>query len=381
MSLRRIPVTESMNRSTSNLDALVHALSEGPLRHLALVIERRHGMKLELVGFRREGDEIPREEKDDVEGVSRSISHLGFEEIFITLPDKSQLILSLVPSRFTRTDREHRNGDSDASLDSESLSKAKEEAQLGMELILSGMEASGAFETSVRANAQSDLRDIETLFKIDERVHEARTSIAAIQGFSELLLEELTSALNEDQLEGLQIIHDRSVRLAELFTLPIEAAIGVSLYQSSMDEVRLKSLISRIVSGFYFELKRRNIQLEIICEDEPIHLETRPLETIVRNLVENALNASAEGGQIRITARRIMTPSMADDALEIIVEDSGCGIPPGALPMERRDGSGQGIGLALVGEILRARGGALSTGPSRSLGGACFHVRLPLRTR
>src|SRR5690606_12126127 len=110
------------------------------------------------------------------------------------------------------------------------------------------------------------LEERSSTFRFKERLHEARTSIAAIQGFSELLIEELGSSIGQtklaDQLEALSIIHDRSARLAELFTKPFSEAIGTHGDAMGGDLVDLSTLISRIIKSFHFSIEDRAIDLE-----------------------------------------------------------------------------------------------------------------------
>lgn len=73
-----------------------------------------------------------------------------------------------------------------------------------------------------------------------------------------------------------------------------------------------------------------------------------------------------------------------DKGVSITVEDDGPGIPPDQTEMILARGGridmtrpGQGIGLAVVADILKAYGGALEIGRGE-FGGACFTVKLPV---
>jgi len=98
--------------------------------------------------------------------------------------------------------------------------------------------------------------------------------------------------------------------------------------------------------------------------------------TVVGNLVDNALDAVAGSDE-----RRVEVDVSGDaDQVTVLVGDSGPGIAPGdvARVLERgwsTKASGSGIGLALVGQVARRSGGAVSIGTS-ALGGAEFRVTL-----
>jgi len=108
------------------------------------------------------------------------------------------------------------------------------------------------------------------------------------------------------------------------------------------------------------------------------------LITVVGNLVDNAIDASAES-----TGRRLVTVTVRaqDYSLLIRVEDTGPGLSSALVESAftrgwstkvAATGAGRGLGLALVNQVVRRHGGSVdvSTAPA---GGARFTVRLPLR--
>ena len=105
------------------------------------------------------------------------------------------------------------------------------------------------------------------------------------------------------------------------------------------------------------------------------------LLTVVGNLVDNAIEAT-QGRDLAFVEVRIST---TPDLLEIEVADSGPGVPleeVSAIFIDgyttKRDSTGarRGLGLALVSQLVRRRGGTVSV-TRRS--GAVFSVTLPLR--
>jgi len=109
------------------------------------------------------------------------------------------------------------------------------------------------------------------------------------------------------------------------------------------------------------------------------------LVTVVGNLLDNAIDAALAGDPPREVQLALWTE---DDRLEIRVEDTGPGLTEEQVPhvFERgwttKDdagaprGLGRGLGLALVGQVVRRHGGTVSV---RSGPGAEFRVSLPLR--
>lgn len=101
-------------------------------------------------------------------------------------------------------------------------------------------------------------------------------------------------------------------------------------------------------------------------------------------LMENALLALADAPSPR---RLRIATALQGERAELVVEDSGPGIPPELLPRlfqpfvtgRKREGrrSGTGLGLAIARGIVERHGGTIRAGRSEALGGARFEVVLP----
>ena len=120
-------------------------------------------------------------------------------------------------------------------------------------------------------------------------------------------------------------------------------------------------------------------------EDEGRALETDPacVHDILRNLLENAVSYSPEGGTVSLTA------VVSGERATLEVADSGPGIPPADLQrvFERfyrvdksrvRNPGGTGIGLAIVRNLVEMLGGTV-VARNADKGGAVFTVSLPAR--
>jgi two-component system sensor histidine kinase BaeS len=108
------------------------------------------------------------------------------------------------------------------------------------------------------------------------------------------------------------------------------------------------------------------------------------IDQILSNLISNALRHTPEGGQV------VLTMEMAPAQVEVIIRDSGQGIPIESLPhvFERfyradrsrsRAEGGTGLGLAIARKLAEAHGGTLSAA-NHPRGGAIFTLTLPLIT-
>jgi signal transduction histidine kinase len=97
---------------------------------------------------------------------------------------------------------------------------------------------------------------------------------------------------------------------------------------------------------------------------------------VVENLIRNALQAMAEGGELRVATRHDA------EACRLRISDTGAGIPPDLMPhifepLVTSKSSGTGLGLALCKRIVDAHGGQITV-ESGEKQGTTFCLELPL---
>lgn len=134
-------------------------------------------------------------------------------------------------------------------------------------------------------------------------------------------------------------------------------------------------VLAALLLGKTAEAAERGITLEIDggLPADGLPLETRELLTVVGNLVDNAMDAVVSSPTNERRVRLVLNGSPG--RLRVQVGDSGPGIPEGEVDrvLERgwstKADTGRGVGLALVAQVARRRGGAVTIGRS-DLGGA-----------
>lgn len=118
------------------------------------------------------------------------------------------------------------------------------------------------------------------------------------------------------------------------------------------------------------------------CGDASFVFDAERLRRVVVNLLENAAQAladmPADGGERRIAVRS----RRVDGGVELIIDDTGPGIPPENLqrifePLFSTKSFGTGLGLATVKQIVDQHGGSIEV-ESEIGRGTRFTVRLPL---
>ena len=120
---------------------------------------------------------------------------------------------------------------------------------------------------------------------------------------------------------------------------------------------------------------RRDFQLDLPL----VHTDAPSLRQVVLNLLTNATHAVQKDGKIRMA-----TKSSENGSVDIIVEDTGCGIPKDHLAKifdpfftTKPEGKGTGLGLSICHGIVDKLGGRISV--SSEVGkGSTFVVTLPI---
>lgn len=121
------------------------------------------------------------------------------------------------------------------------------------------------------------------------------------------------------------------------------------------------------------------VRAAITDEAAWVHLDPAEFEASLLNLVKNACDAMAEGGELRIDCARV------DDEVCIAIADDGCGMAPDVAARvfepfftTKPSSKGTGIGLAVVYRTVTEAGGRIDV-DSAPGAGARFTLRLPRR--
>jgi heavy metal sensor kinase len=207
--------------------------------------------------------------------------------------------------------------------------------------------------------------------------HELRTPVAFIRATAELALRRDRSPV--EYRKALADIEAESGRMTEL----IESLLALARADSSDAQMPVEPVdVSRVAAEVVS-------QTEVLAAGKGVLMEARggpavaqanesALRRLLRVLVENALDHTAAGGRVIVSA------TQHNGRVNLSVEDTGEGIPPLALPhiFERfyradlaRSGKGAGLGLSIAQMIARAHGSTIEV-ESTPGAGSCFHLTL-----
>jgi two-component system, OmpR family, sensor kinase len=196
-----------------------------------------------------------------------------------------------------------------------------------------------------------------------DAAHELRTPLTALH----LQMEALSRASGESErsaaMEQLSAGVQRAIRLVEqMLSLAREQPRGPRAHVP----VALEPLAREVVAELVPLADARHVDLGLSAA-RPFTVSGDPdaLRTLLRNLVDNAVRYSGDGGRVDVSVEE---GGGAAPRAELIVTDSGPGIPPEERArvldrFYRRAGTaplGSGLGLAIVKAIADAHGATLS---------------------
>lgn len=205
--------------------------------------------------------------------------------------------------------------------------------------------------------------------------HELRTPLSALRAHAQVMARSRDPADIEQSSLSVQRSVDRCTRLIEQL-LELARADARSTDRQSFSMTRLDEACADVVSDFVDEAARRKIEIHCDISVPEIRVDRVGLETLLRNLVSNAVRHTPDLGAISISAQR------EEREVVLCVDDSGEGIPEsersevfrrfrrGSRPV----GIGVGLGLSIVQTVADAHRAVVQLGKA-PLGGLRVEVR------
>lgn len=215
--------------------------------------------------------------------------------------------------------------------------------------------------------------------------HDLRNPFQAIMGYSEFLLQTINEVDKKEIEAGLQHIHSSSKSLLTLVEHLLDwASLNTGKIRPNPEEVDLRELIERSHQLFEHVARQKKIHLTYEIEDEGyIHADLNMLQTIVRNLVSNAIKFTPNSGEVRIGLSR------EDKNYVIKIEDNGIGMSEELVnKLLRLDSNtsrsgtnnekGTGFGLLICKEMIELHHGRLKIDSEERVG-TSFTIYLPVK--
>jgi len=211
--------------------------------------------------------------------------------------------------------------------------------------------------------------------------HELRTPLTNIRGY----LEALTDGVLPPSKELFQSLQEETLLLTRVVESLFDLAeANASARRLSLRRESLAAIVDRAAASCRQQSDAKHIIVETSLEagTEEIVGDAHCLVQVIRNLLQNAIEHTAAGGQVQVLSFD------QPHAIQVVVADDGPGIHEADLPFvfdrffRGRNASppsakGAGLGLAIVKELVNAHGGR--TGADASDRGARVWFTLPKR--
>ena len=204
--------------------------------------------------------------------------------------------------------------------------------------------------------------------------HEIHNPLTIISGEAQLFLERFKGQ-DPKVDEVLMSIVEECRRAADItrrilrFAKPAPSDLGSVNLKTTIDE-------SLALAGYQVKMDRFECAVEVPEELPKVRGNQNQLQEVLLNLIINACQAMGDkGGKLKLSA------SAQDSEVVVKVEDSGPGIPAGALrkvfdPFYTTKATGTGLGLFVCQRIIKAHNGVIEL-ESEVGKGTCFTIHLP----
>ena len=251
------------------------------------------------------------------------------------------------------------------------------------ELQTSNQERGRLLESEREARAESERASRMKDEFVATLSHELRTPLTPIIGWLAVL--QRLGVEDPRVREGLEVIE----RNARVQTQMIDDLLDMSRIVSGkinldVQRVELAGVVESAIATVRPAAEARGIRLQPVLDSSVVvWADPDRLQQVVWNLLSNAIKFTDKEGRVQVVLQRVNSHA------EIVVSDSGIGIPSEFLPhvfdrfrqldssMARHHG-GLGLGLSIVRQLVELHGGSVRAQSDGEGAGATFTVILPV---
>jgi signal transduction histidine kinase len=214
---------------------------------------------------------------------------------------------------------------------------------------------------------------------VSDAAHELHTPLTVLHSDLELIRNNID---DHDQLKRVVRAYDQVTRLETLTSGLLDLSrIESGTIETKFQPVDVNAFVKTNCEQFASRAEQKGLCFELNISTEPliIKADEDQLYQALRNLLENAIKFTPEGGRIMVSVGK------DQDQVVVTVADTGIGIPEEDIPYifnrfhrgrNARSFSGNGLGLAIVKAVADGLGGTISA--QNTSPGARFSLHLPM---
>ncbi len=217
--------------------------------------------------------------------------------------------------------------------------------------------------------------------------HQLRTPLAAINWYTEMLLDTGNKISNEELVSYVKEISKASQRMVDMVNAILNVSrLELGTFAIEPEYIDLLELLRKVVNEQKQDIIAKKHRLEILYNHQIPHFQSdhRLISMVFQNLLSNAIKYTPENGKI------ILRATLINDQKEILfsIQDNGFGIPKSEEPkifqklfrasnIRKHATEGNGLGLYIIKRILNILGGEIWF-DSKINEGTTFFCTLPL---
>lgn len=273
--------------------------------------------------------------------------------------------------------------------------KTKFPAAITVTPVILGKKIIGAIEVFRDATKEKEIDQAKSEF-ISLASHQLKTPPTAIKLLTERLLGGGMGTFTKKQKEYFSDIRSLNQRMIDLVNALLSVSrieLGAFIIQTREKDVC--AIVLDILDELKFIINKKSQKLKtILPEKNPVLLLDESLfRMVINNLITNAIDYTAEGGEIQVECKIIKKQTIGGKFLDgsyfvVVISDTGYGIPRDqqdkvftkffrADNAREKHADGTGLGLYLAKSILDHSGGSIWF-TSRENEGSVFYTAIPM---
>jgi PAS domain S-box-containing protein len=209
--------------------------------------------------------------------------------------------------------------------------------------------------------------------------HEVNNPLAAILGFTDLLLE--NPGIPDNAREDLRIILHETQRTKDI----VQDLLSFARQRPVQRElVHVNAVLRQTIKLRSYDFASHGVEVVEDFDESlaPALGDAQQLQQVFLNILNNAYDAVQEAGQ---RGRIVIKTARIDENIEVAVIDNGTGVPDTERIFDpfyttKQAAKGTGLGLSICYGIVRAHGGEILCRNNEDAPGSTFVVRVPIAT-
>ena len=218
--------------------------------------------------------------------------------------------------------------------------------------------------------------------------HDLRSPFNGFLGLTQIMAEELPSLTRDEIQEFVLRMRNSATNLYRLLENLLEwARMQQGLIPFEPEVVELLLIVDECIAIVLETIKSKGIEIAYdIPYDIKVFADSNILQSVIRNLISNAVKFTPKGGKISLSAK-----TYTDKCVEIAIKDSGIGMSRAMVDhlfrldvQTNREGTegepSTGLGLLLCKEFIEKHGGKIWV-ESKEGKGSIFYFTIPYKAK